>query len=66
MPAKKTVVLTADDDVQLLRMVARKLELEGKEIVSRRSTTQGAPFFVSRLRRRSPQTRADCERGRLR
>jgi DNA-binding response OmpR family regulator len=33
MPAKKTTILTADDDPQLLRLIARNLELEGYEVV---------------------------------
>ena len=34
MPAKKTTVLTADDDPQLLRLVARNLQLEGYEVLT--------------------------------
>jgi DNA-binding response OmpR family regulator len=34
MPAKKTKILTADDDPQILRLVARNLELEGYEVVT--------------------------------
>lgn len=34
MPAKKTTVLTADDDPQLLRLVARNLELEGYNVLT--------------------------------
>lgn len=33
MPAKKTTILTADDDPQLLRLIARNLELEGYEVL---------------------------------
>jgi DNA-binding response OmpR family regulator len=33
MPAKKTTILTADDDPQLLRLVARNLELEDYEVL---------------------------------
>ena len=33
MPVKKTTILTADDDPQLLRLVARNLELEGYEVL---------------------------------
>src|SRR5689334_23706343 len=34
MPAKKTTVVTADDDPQLLRLVARNLEFEGYEVLT--------------------------------
>lgn len=34
MPAKKTAILTADDDPQILRLVARNLQLEGYEVVT--------------------------------
>ena len=33
MPAKKTTILTADDDPQLLRLVARNLELEDYDVL---------------------------------
>src|SRR5881227_3035709 len=33
MPLKKTTVLTADDDPQLLRLVMRNLQLEGYEVL---------------------------------
>jgi DNA-binding response OmpR family regulator len=33
MPAKKTTILTADDDPQLLRLVTRNLQLEGYEVI---------------------------------
>lgn len=33
MPAKKTTILTADDDPQLLRLVARNLQLEDYEVL---------------------------------
>ncbi len=33
MPAKKTTILTADDDPQLLRLVARNLELEEYDVL---------------------------------
>src|SRR6266853_5197955 len=32
MPAKKTTILAADDDPQLLRLVTRNLQLEGYEV----------------------------------
>jgi len=34
MPAKKTTIVVADDDPQLLRLVARNLELEGYQVVT--------------------------------
>jgi len=34
MPAKKTTILTADDDPQLLRLVKRNLELEGYDVIA--------------------------------
>ena len=34
MPAKKTTILTADDDPQLLRLVTRNLQLEGYEVLA--------------------------------
>lgn len=33
MPAKKTTILTADDDPQLLRLITRNLQLEGYEVI---------------------------------
>jgi len=33
MPAKKTTILTADDDPQLLRLIARNLELEDYQVL---------------------------------
>ncbi len=34
MPAKKTTILTADDDPQILRLVTRNLELDGYEVIA--------------------------------
>jgi len=34
MPTKKTTILTADDDPQLLRLVARNLQLEGYDVLT--------------------------------
>jgi DNA-binding response OmpR family regulator len=34
MPARKTTILTADDDPQLLRLMTRNLELEGYDVLS--------------------------------
>jgi hypothetical protein len=33
MPVKKTTILAADDDPQLLRLVMRNLQFEGYEIL---------------------------------
>jgi DNA-binding response OmpR family regulator len=33
MPARKTTILTADDDPQLLRLIARNLELEDYQVL---------------------------------
>src|SRR5213593_1353003 len=33
MPAKKTTIVTADDDPQLLRLVMRNLQLEGYDVL---------------------------------
>ena len=38
MPAKKTTILAADDDPQLLRLVTRNLQLDGYEVIA---TTDG-------------------------
>jgi DNA-binding response OmpR family regulator len=34
MPAKKTRILAADDDAQILRLVSRNLQLEGYEVIA--------------------------------
>jgi len=34
MPGKKTTILTADDDPQLLRLVARNLEFEDYDVLT--------------------------------
>ena len=34
MPAKKTTILAADDDPQLLRLISRNLQLEGYEVLA--------------------------------
>src|SRR6202011_1793361 len=34
MPAKKTTILTADDDPQLLRLIARNLQFEDYEVIT--------------------------------
>jgi DNA-binding response OmpR family regulator len=42
MPAKKTTILTADDDPQLLRLVMRNLQLEGYDVLT---ATDGQQAF---------------------
>ncbi|HET9918715.1 MAG TPA: response regulator transcription factor [Ktedonobacteraceae bacterium] len=34
MPAKKTTILTADDDPQLLRLISRNLQFEGYDVIA--------------------------------
>ena len=34
MPAKKTTILAADDDPQLLRLITRNLQLEGYDVLA--------------------------------
>src|SRR5579863_2869457 len=34
MPAKKTTIVTADDDPQLLRLIARNLQFEGYDVLT--------------------------------
>ncbi|HEY1387122.1 MAG TPA: response regulator, partial [Ktedonobacterales bacterium] len=34
MPAKKTAILAADDDPQILRLIARNLQLEDYDVVT--------------------------------
>ena len=34
MPAKKTIILTADDDPQLLRLISRNLQFEGYDVIA--------------------------------
>jgi DNA-binding response OmpR family regulator len=48
MPARKTTVITADDDPQLLRLIARNLEFEGYEVL-RASDGQQALDLVERF-----------------
>jgi DNA-binding response OmpR family regulator len=40
MPVKKTTIVTADDDPQLLRLLTRSLEFEGYEVLSARNGQQ--------------------------
>src|SRR5436309_14505175 len=40
MPAKKTTILAADDDPQLLRLITRNLQLEGYDVLAARDGQQ--------------------------
>jgi DNA-binding response OmpR family regulator len=50
MPAKKTTIVTADDDPQLLRLVARNLEFEGYEVL----TASDGEQALEQIERASP------------
>jgi DNA-binding response OmpR family regulator len=50
VPAKKTTIVVADDDLQLLRLVTRNLELEGYEPIA---TTDGQQALEA-IERRQP------------
>jgi DNA-binding response OmpR family regulator len=50
MPAKKTTIVTADDDPQLLRPVARNLEFEGYEVL----TASDGQQALEQVERNSP------------
>ena len=49
MPAKKTVILTADDDPQLLRLVSRNLELEDYEVLTASDGEQALALVEKQL-----------------
>lgn len=49
MPAKKTVILTADDDSQLLRLVSRNLELEDYEVLTASDGEQALAIVEKQL-----------------
>jgi DNA-binding response OmpR family regulator len=49
MPAKKTTILTADDDPQLLRLVTRNLQLEGYEVISASDGQQALEHIESQM-----------------
>ena len=49
MPAKKTTILVADDDPQLLRLMTRNLELEGYDILSARDGKEALDTIEVRL-----------------
>jgi len=50
MPAKKTTIVTADDDPQLLRLIARNLEFEGYEVL----TASDGQQALEQIERSSP------------
>ncbi len=49
MPAKKTTILTADDDPQLLRLVARNLQLEGYDVITASDGKQALEQIETRV-----------------
>src|SRR5690242_1628656 len=49
MPAKKTTILVADDDPQLLRLITRNLELEGYDVLSARDGKEALDTIEARF-----------------
>ena len=49
MPGKKTAILVADDDPQLLRLVARNLELEGYDVTTATNGQQALDIISTAL-----------------
>src|SRR5690349_4060907 len=49
MPAKRTTILTADDDPQLLRLVSRNLELEDYEVITASNGQQALEMIESQM-----------------
>lgn len=49
MPAKKTTILVADDDPQLLRLITRNLELEGYDALPAHNGQEALDAIESRL-----------------
>lgn len=49
MPAKKPLILVADDDPQLLRLVTRNLQLEGYETISASDGQQALDLIETRM-----------------
>jgi DNA-binding response OmpR family regulator len=49
MPAKKTTILVADDDAQILRLVTRNLQLEGYDVLSASDGEQALEQIEARL-----------------
>ncbi|HLJ36736.1 MAG TPA: response regulator transcription factor [Ktedonobacteraceae bacterium] len=48
MPLRKTTILTADDDPQLLRLITRTLQLEGYEVISASDGLQALSLIESK------------------
>jgi DNA-binding response OmpR family regulator len=49
MPAKKTTILVADDDPQILRLITRNLQLEGYEVLSAADGVQALEQIEARM-----------------
>ena len=49
MAAKKTTIATADDDLRLLRLVSRSLELEGYEVIATQDGEQALQAVETRM-----------------
>ncbi|GAC1566640.1 MAG: response regulator transcription factor [Ktedonobacteraceae bacterium] len=49
MPARKTTILTADDDPQLLRLMTRNLQLEGYDVLSASDGQQALEQIESKM-----------------
>ncbi len=49
MPVRKTTILTADDDPQLLRLMTRTLQLEGYEVLSASDGQEALSLIESKL-----------------
>lgn len=49
MPARKTTILTADDDPQLLRLITRTLQLEGYDVLSASDGQQALSYIESNV-----------------
>ena len=49
MPPRKTTILTADDDPQLLRLITRTLQLEGYEVISASDGLQALSLIESKV-----------------
>ena len=49
MPAKKTTIVAADDDPQLLRLVARNLQMEGYDVITASDGQQALEQIEARM-----------------
>src|SRR5215813_284481 len=49
MPAKKTTILSADDDPQLLRLVTRNLQLEGYDVLAASDELQALELIEAHM-----------------